>query len=320
MPSVDQSVLQFLVTAIAAGASLTAVLLGIDQLSSGGRIRNLESVLRAAIATPDGTARDDVVVSLHRTSLGRLIAREAVPFRSFLVPALLAIVPWATAVRAALFPSVKATDILAVALSWPFVVIAIQQVTNLVRERTRLRMWFEQGRTPLRAFTRLSDWLGGSDRQLGLAVAEAASSLVGVYCLVRAFEQNIHTLLGQILLLTAWFSTLLVGFLILATVKVVVADLSEEIPSVAVHGRPSWIQPLPSTTPTCGPEKADEPKPVDDPGPTSVPLEGAGGLVLDSAEGAREASGCECQDLGKAAAVRAGLDVVEEHRPGLDPG
>lgn len=266
--------LQFLVTAIAAGASLTAVLLGIDQLSSGARLRNLESVLRAATATPDGTGRDEVLGSLHRTTLARLVAREAVPFKSFLVPSLMAVAPWATAVRSALLPSFDWLDITIVALSSWFVGIAFQQVTNLVRERARLRMWFEQGRTPLRAFTRWWPWLEGHPRQVGLAYAEGALSLVVAYCSVRAVIKNTHSVLGMTLWMTATLSTIALAFLIRATVAVVATNLSEEPPGRPANLRPSWVQPLPSAFPSpAGSQEPDEPtQPVDHVGqPTSVP-------------------------------------------------
>lgn len=271
---VDQSVLQFLVAAIAAGASLTVVLLGIDQLSSGARLRNLESTLRAVRATPDGEARDDVVASLHRTALARLIAREAVPFRSFLVPSLLTIVPLATALREALSPSFDWFGILVIALSTSFTGIAFQQVTNLVHERARLRMWFEQGRTPLRAFTRWWPWLEGHPRQIGLAYAEGTLSLVVAYCSVRAIIKNIHSVLGTTLFVTATLSTVALAFLIRATIAVVATNLSEEPPGHDASLRPSWVQPLPSAFPSpAGSQEPDEPtQPVDHVGqPTSVP-------------------------------------------------
>jgi len=107
---VGQSVVQLLVAAIAAAASLTAILLGIDQLSSGGRLRNLESVLRAAAATPDGSGRDVVVATLHRATLGRLIAREAVPFRAFLAPFFVLVFAVIGPVEAALIPGFRVTN------------------------------------------------------------------------------------------------------------------------------------------------------------------------------------------------------------------
>jgi hypothetical protein len=244
---VDQSVLQFLVTAIAAGASLTAVLLGIDQLSSGARLRNLESILRAAAGTPDGRHRDEVVASLHRNTLARLIAREAVPFRSFLVPSVLIVVGAATAVRSGVRDVAPWWDALGgIAMSALVMALGVVQITNLTRERARIRSWYEEGLTPLRAFADLTaQMVGGSLRLTFTAVAEAISGSAFFYCFARVLLLRLHTTTGDVLTLVACLSLVAMAILATALIAMSATGLGQEPWIGGGVYRPSWVQPSP---------------------------------------------------------------------------
>lgn len=246
------STLQFLAAAVAACASLTAVVLGIDQLSSGGRLRNLENVLRAVSAMSDDTERHEVVESLHRTTLARLIAREAVPFRAFLVPLFMVVLPLSTLVLTAIrqdLPGPWWSAGLMVLLGSVLVGGGVGQALNLTRERARLRLWFEQGRVPLRAFTDFPSRVSGPRSLFAVTFGGSPLVLVSVYCLVRAVVLNTRSSLGFTLLCVSLASAAAVFVLGTVSRSVVTADLDTEPSSRDSHLRPSWVHPSNPTTP-----------------------------------------------------------------------
>lgn len=269
--------LQFLVTAIAAGASLTAVLLGIDQLSSGARLRNLEAVLRAAVATPDGTERDEVVVSLHRTTLGRLIAREAVPFRAFLVPSVILVVPLTSTVRVAFLTALPwwLGGLFAVGCGG-VMGVGLRQLIYLMGERVRIRSWFEQGLIPLRAFTDfMARMTGGPRRLVRLAYAEGIVGSVCIYFLLRALNLPPTSALGVTMAALFCVAASVLALLNVMTVGIVTGNLTF-LPSRRFRLGPSWVHPSTTTSSSVASAPGQIDQPSDNLGQTQ------GGATNDS--------------------------------------
>jgi hypothetical protein len=242
---VGQSVVQLLVAAVAAAASLTAVLLGIDQLSSGGRLRNLESVLRAAVATPDGTGRDEVLASLHRMTLGRLIAREAVPFRSFLAPFFLLVFPVMGPVEAALLPALPWwAQALLVVLPGAFMGMGLQQILYLAAERIRIRSSFEDGLTPLRVSTWVFPmWMARRrGRLVYIAYAEGLLGSASIYFGLREFQMrpflSWHAQIFAVLFAVAAGSCAILSSYMIGSLN---RDLT--VSRRGVRFGPSWVHP-----------------------------------------------------------------------------
>ena len=248
---VGQSVVQFLAAAVAACASLTAVVLGIDQLSSGRRLRSLESMLRAVAATPDGKERDEVVASMHRTALARLIAREAVPSRAFIGSSVLIVYGLAVTLRVVVgdgspwwFVSVM------LASSALLMGIAFTLLMSLTRERARIRRWYEQGLTPLRAY---ADWraeLAAASQVVVLAAfGEGLFASTFSYCLIRAIVVRADTATVTLWSAAAAASVVVMAFLMIPLGTAWETDLMRE-PSVSEQGfEPSWVHPSPMAPP-----------------------------------------------------------------------
>lgn len=173
--------LTFIAAAIAAAASLSAVALGIDQLTSGARLRNLEGVLRAARELPDSHAREGVLASVHRSVLAKIIARDAVPLRRFLWPTMLAAVGLAESLRAGLS---LGTDSLG-AEFWNLLgdsgisAMGVIMWVRLAHERARVADCFQQGVTPIRAYTNILALMeGGFRKEFYLSIVLA----IGLSC------------------------------------------------------------------------------------------------------------------------------------------
>jgi len=245
----DLTTLKFLAAAVAACASLTAVALGIDQLSSGARLRNLESVLRAARAVSDGTERDDVLASLHRSTLARLIARDAVPSQRYLYPLGFLLAGVAAGVIAGLgSPDLGWLVGGMVFASFYLLSLGALQITDLLGERDRIRRWYEQGRTPLRAFIDVWDASFKAAPILSvLRIVQGAMGAVGIYSLTRAITGDpdlAYTVVGVILLLLVPFSWSLAS-------RLLPADLTREpYDGQAKHQEPTWVYPLPTRDPS----------------------------------------------------------------------
>lgn len=148
-----------IVTAIiAAAASLMAVILGIEHLTSGARLRNLEAMLRGAQSSAPDDGRRAVLASLHTATVGRLLARDAVPGWKFAGPALLPLVSMATVANYWLFAA-KRPDHSLVAVGFGSLgaaTIGVQGLVmclNLARERARVARCYRKGVVPIRAYT-----------------------------------------------------------------------------------------------------------------------------------------------------------------------
>ena len=236
--------LQFLAAAIAACASLTAVVLGIDQLSSGARLRSLENTLRSAGATPDGSPRDEVVASLHRTTLARLIAREAVPPRVFLFPSILVMLPIVSQVRAGLTQGTPWFSAVGYILfSGVFMGFGLTHLVNLARERARIRHWYEQGLTPLRAFTDLLARMEGGPRNvIVFAYLDGVAASFTIYYLFATAGGGpqgavLALVLSLVVLIPMAQQTLAIAF----------ANLGREPSNRDKSLRPTWEHPVPLT-------------------------------------------------------------------------
>lgn len=242
---VGQSVVQLLVAAVAAAASLTAVLMGIDQLSSGGRLRNLESVLRAAVATPDGTGRDEVLASLHRSTLGRLIAREAVPFRSYLVPSMLPILSVMGPIDAVFLPFPWWGQALTVIVSGAFMGAGLQQILYLAAERIRIRSWFEDGITPLRVFTHgFPSWLRRRHgRLVHVAYAEGILGTACTYFGLQGWKTSTALLSWHSLIFGLLFSIAGSSFAMLTSILIGSVNGSVTLSRRGPHYEPTWVHP-----------------------------------------------------------------------------
>ncbi|WP_263731200.1 hypothetical protein [Cellulomonas sp. SG140] len=148
-----------IVTAIiAAAASLMAVILGIEHLTSGARLRNLEATLRGALSSAPDDGRKAVLVSLHTETVGRLLARDAVPGWRFAGPALFPLASMAVVANYWLLVAKRPDQSLAAVVlgSLGAAAIGVQGLVmclNLARERARVARCYRKGVTPIRAYT-----------------------------------------------------------------------------------------------------------------------------------------------------------------------
>jgi hypothetical protein len=150
-----QSLLTFVATVVATAASASGIVLAIAQLTSGARLRSLEATLRAAVELEADPNRSEVLASIHRMTMSRVIGREAVPWRKFLVP-LLALVSFLSfSVRGAASMSAGDFGSLALpALSGSVgAVLPIKGLIRLAHERLRIARCYRQGMSPIRAYT-----------------------------------------------------------------------------------------------------------------------------------------------------------------------
>lgn len=182
--------LAFLAPGLAVAVSVLAVARGIDELTSGARLRNLEGVLRAAQAPPIENA-DPVLSSIHRLTVGRIVAREAVPTNAFALPIVGLLLQVAIGAREAhnMKPEVLA------AVWWVtlavFGVVAllsevcIRALGRLLRERARVTRAIVRGAASVKACaSALGVWTPQSSRhewqfssRAGLGVALGAAGI-----------------------------------------------------------------------------------------------------------------------------------------------
>ncbi len=140
-----------IVSVVGGSASLTAVLLGIDQLASGARLRNLEATLRAVRGTTENENREAVLASVHAATVAKLLARNAVPAHRFAAPAAWSVASAAAIAWMAFRP--PAPELLfgsaagAVGLSF-----SIVELVRLGSERGRVARCYRRGVSPIRAF------------------------------------------------------------------------------------------------------------------------------------------------------------------------
>ena len=208
-------------------------------------------MLRAVAATTDGRERDEVVASMHRAALARLIAREAVPSRAFLSPSVLLVYGLAITLRPIFrFGGPWWSVSLVIAIGALPMGVAFIQLMSLTRERSRIRRWYEQGLTPLRAY---ADWraqLAAASRTVVLAAfAEGVFASVFFYCLIRALVVRVETTTGSFFFNAATVSLFVMSFLMVPLGIAWGKDLTRE-PSISEKGfEPSWVHPSP-TAPT----------------------------------------------------------------------
>lgn len=243
---------------IAGGASLMAVILGIEQLTSGARLRNFEAMLRAAGSHTDDDRQRAVLASLHTTTVARLVARDAVPGRKFVLPSLMLLMSVALGAVTWIYGRGQSDFMTYVVVSATGGVLfggrGIALGVNLARERARVARCYLRSVTPIRAVVDLDTaWTSGGTSltwrsfAMGFFLMVAVGSGVVVYSNVRVLEAVPFVLLGVALSAMAgignWFR------------KYITDDATDEPQSERNRSKSSWSHPtLPDGDHTQEPE------------------------------------------------------------------
>lgn len=153
---------------VAAFASLLGILLAADQLFGGARIRALEEALRGAETAENGENQRQIIDALHRRVVGRMIAREAVPWRKVVFSWSLLGASYYSQVCGIVMRSRADLDIHTivafessqVTMGW----IAYWHIFRLTFERLRIERCYIRGISPIRAYTDLMAIMEGANR------------------------------------------------------------------------------------------------------------------------------------------------------------
>lgn len=166
---------EFIVSATALAASVVAAAVGLQQLLTGPRLRHMETMLREASAAATDENQKRVLQSMHAATLGRIIARDAVPGLTFL-PSVLAI---GLALTGAVGVGLRDPSEWRLSSLVTFVLLGwtgLRPGTRLVGERLRVARAYENGESPVRAFTDpLAKMEGGRQWEIWLALLTSAA-------------------------------------------------------------------------------------------------------------------------------------------------
>lgn len=168
---------EYIVSATAVVASLVAATVGLQQLLSGPRLRHMEGTLREAAKATQDENQQRVLQSMHAATLGRIIAREAVPGLNFLSSILQIAVSLAAAVGVGLRDPDEWNIGPLITFSL-FCWFGVRRATRLVAERLRVARAFENGESPVRAFTDTLAKMEGGHRWEILGAFIISASLV----------------------------------------------------------------------------------------------------------------------------------------------
>ncbi len=159
----DATVWTLIATAVAAAASLTAIVVGVDQLTRAARDRRLEALLRGALEAEVDGERQRVIADLHRLTVGRFVAREAVPLKLMVVPAGM----MALGVSSAFSSGLRSTTLWGIAGAGFLGSTGVIHLVRLAAERHRVARCYREAIVPIRAYTdTLARMEGGSRLEL----------------------------------------------------------------------------------------------------------------------------------------------------------
>lgn len=170
-----------LAAAVTAGASLTAVAVGLRQVTDGARLRNLEELLRNARKEgQEDSAQWAVLDSVHTETLGRILARQAIPGWLFWAPSLWVAFACLLVVQGGRAPWPGSVLVTLHAWSILIATLGLRALIRLTLERVRVARSFQRGATPIRAFRSVMT-LAELGRPGGYLVAlSGAAGIVGL--------------------------------------------------------------------------------------------------------------------------------------------
>lgn len=229
---------------VAVAASTVAVVRGVDELTSGARLRNLEAVLRANSSGTTNGSTDLVLNSLHRATLGKMVARDGVPMRKFLFPVVMTFffplnIAWIIATSTTVvWNQVVIWTVFMFLATWP----AVRGWLHLVRERARIVRCFRLHLAPIRAVTdTMARWEVHKARAL-VGTASVAMGLIlaatGVGLMLRP-AANLKA--GELLVAVIGALLLIFGSCLLSAL--VQRDTVTEPRSPGDSLGPSWVHP-----------------------------------------------------------------------------
>lgn len=230
---------------VALAASGTAIALGIDQLLSGARLRSLEALLREARGVSGGDAHQRVLASLHVTTVGRIVARQAVPARSFVFPAFLltAVLVQLVLAWVQFSPGDSLWDpILKMVNAAVLGGSAVVMGSHLLRERARVAQCYARGVVPIRAYTSMLALMeGGTKSEFLRACVLALALSAGVSgASILATEVDVPSFVAPVLIFIAVPLIVWVGIAIRAQL----ARVSLEEPRNTDNSlKPTWVHP-----------------------------------------------------------------------------
>ena len=183
----DLSVPALVMSLTASAASLMAVILGLQHLLSGPRLRRQESTLREAVAGTENENQRRILRSMHAAAVGQLVARDAVPSLAFLRSGTIVAVAILWAFTVSLWePYLWNLETLGASavLGW----FGVKGGLRLVSERMRVARAYTAGESPVRGFTDLLAKVEGGRKWestlsfiasagLVVAIARASSAL-----------------------------------------------------------------------------------------------------------------------------------------------
>lgn len=224
-------------TAVAAAASLTAVVLGLDQLTRAARDRRLEVLLRGALEAETDGERQRVLADLHRATVGRFVAREAVPPKLMVVPVMI----MALGASSAYASGLRSSSMWGIAGAGFLGSTGAIHLVRLAAERYRVGRCYREGSTPIRAYTNiLARMEGGSRLEL------LGASLLGFSVVLLAGGAALLAARGT----ATWLPTVLIGQGIVLTPALLLwlRSWRERAALDEPHNRdgslsPSWMSP-----------------------------------------------------------------------------
>lgn len=174
----------FLGPVLAVAVSVLALAKGLDELTGGARLRNLEGVLRE-VQKPPAAGADPVLCSLHRATVGQLVAREAVPTIQFVFPAVLTALQVVMAAREAhnlkpeVFAEIWWVTLFVFAMFSLAAELGIRAIGRLIRERARVARGIVRGASSVEAHASVANvWNPNWTRQEWTFSARPALGLV----------------------------------------------------------------------------------------------------------------------------------------------
>lgn len=205
----DPQLLTTVATTVAVAASAFGVLLAIDQLTIGTRLRRFADFLAsAAEREPHGSPQQSVLESLQRESVARLVAGSAVPIWVMVGDLLFiggaAVIAYSSGSRTLIgtssldWPTVVAFAG-PIAASWGIALIPIRKLIRILHERRRMADAYLDGRLPLRPKLDILNQMEGGTRSefrfavlLSLALAVASFGIGGLAAHPESLTPALH--------------------------------------------------------------------------------------------------------------------------------
>ncbi|MBB1510619.1 hypothetical protein [Tessaracoccus sp. MC1756] len=243
----EQSTIMLLIALVGGAASLIAIARGLEELTSGARVRSFEAVLRANLDAEDP---DPVLTSLHRATLAKLVARDAVHGGRFIVPVAFTVA----------FTLLGGTVLIVTGQQpfWPDTMVTLVALIGalgfsvrdwvfLTAERARIVRAFQHGVVPLRAYTdSMAHWSKGGFKPLRIGFGTSLGYgmfVLGAGQLLKVSPEIPDTPAATLALVGAGLT---VFSLARGVGHITRTDLIMEPDNQGIYIRPTWVHPFAS--------------------------------------------------------------------------